>query len=308
MKMNRRFGPVFVQLLRVGFAWTPAVALLVPPGLLAAQEPKDTEKKVKTRRPHWDPPDVDAAFHSHGASPPCVLSAVLEQVGARADEMINSLQNFTAQERIEYKSLGNILNPLGGGIGVFDYTVTFERRGEGLAVQESRVPERGSYAFPASSQDVGLPEIALIFHSDLQGDYEMKCEGSGNWNGQATWVMYFQQRRDRPSRTASFGDKGNVYPVRLKGRAWIAKDSGEVMHLETGLMEGIPAINVQEWYLSIDYGPVQFRTRDVRIWLPQTVDAYCNFGLHRAISYHTFRNFLLFSVQTDQVIGKPQNP
>jgi hypothetical protein len=308
MKRKRRFGKVFAQAVRASFAWTLAVALLVPSGFSAAQEPKDTENKVKARRPHWDPPDVDAAFHSHGESPPCVLSAVLEQAGARADEMINNLQDFTAQERIEYRSLGNILNPLGGGIGVFDYTVTFERRGEGLAVQESRVPERGSYAFPASAQDVGLPEIALIFHPDFQDDYELKCEGSGKWNGQPTWVVHFQQRRDRPSRTASFGDKGAVYPVRLKGRAWIAKDSGEVVHLETGLMEGISAINVQEWYLSLDYGPVQFRTRNARIWLPQAVDAYCNFGVHCTISYHTFTNFLLFSVQTDQVIGKPQNP
>ncbi|HXR32095.1 MAG TPA: hypothetical protein VN830_00190 [Verrucomicrobiae bacterium] len=263
---------------------------------------------MKTRRPHWDPPDVDRAFHTHGASPPCVLSAVLEEAGARADEMVNSLQDFTAQERIEYRMLGNILNPLGGGIGVFDYTVTFERRSDGLSVQEGRVPERGSSAFPVSAQDVGLPEIALIFHSDFRDDYELKCEGAGNWNGQPTWVVHFQQRRDKQSKTASFGDKGTVYPVRLKGRAWIARESGEVVHLETGLMEALPAINVQEWYLSIDYAPVQFLTRDVRIWLPETVDAYCNFGLHRTISYHTFTNFLLFSVQTDEVIGKPQNP
>jgi len=29
---------------------------------------------------------------------------------------------------------------------------------------------------------------------------------------------------------------------------------------------------------------------------------------HRTITCHTFTNFLLFSVQTDQAIGKPQNP
>ena len=30
----------------------------------------------------------------------------------------------------------------------------------------------------------------------------------------------------------------DVYPVSLKGRAWIAADSGEVMHLETNLVKG----------------------------------------------------------------------
>jgi hypothetical protein len=295
-------------MLCVSFAWTLSGALRMAPGSPTAQQSKDAEKKLKNRSPHWDPPDVDAPLRSHSSSAPCLLSSVLEQSGARADAMIANLQNFTAQERIEYQSLGTMGNHLDGGTGTFDYTVVFEQRREGLAVQESRAPEHGSYAFPASTRDVGLPEIALIFLPNFQGDYEMKCEGTAAWNGQPTWVVHFQQRRDRPSRTLSFSDKGVVYPAKLKGRAWIAADSGEVMHLETSLMEGIPAMNVLAWYLSIDYAPVQFRTRNVRVWLPQVVDAYCNLGDHRTITYHTFTNFLLFSVQTDQVIEKPKNP
>jgi hypothetical protein len=80
------------------------------------------------------------------------------------------------------------------------------------------------------------------------------------------------------------------------------------MHLEATLIEAVPAFNVRHWYLSIDYAPVQFRTRNVRVWLPQTVDAYCDFGDRRTVRYHTFTNFLLFSVQTDQTIDKPKQP
>jgi hypothetical protein len=57
-----------------------------------------------------------------------------------------------------------------------------------------------------------------------------------------------------------------------------------------------------------NYAPVQFRTLNVRIWLPQAVDAYCNFDDHRAIFYHTFTNFILFSVQTDQRSQEPRGP
>jgi hypothetical protein len=42
--------------------------------------------------------------------------------------------------------------------------------------------------------------------------------------------------------------------------------------------------------------------------LPQTVDAYCDFEDHRTIAYHTFTNFMLFSVRTDQAIEKSTNP
>jgi hypothetical protein len=155
---------------------------------------------------------------------------------------------------------------------------------------------------------VGLPDLALIFLPELQGDYEMNCEGATEWNGQPAWVVHFQQRKDRPSHTVSFRDKGVVYPAHLKGRAWIAAGSGEVMHLETGMMEGIAPMHVRGWYLSIDYAPVQFRTQKVSIWLPRDVDAYCEFDEYRTITYHTFSNFMLFSVHTDQEIQKPQNP
>ena len=73
-------------------------------------------------------------------------------------------------------------------------------------------------------------------------------------------------------------------------------------------MEKIPAGKMRHWYLSIDYAPVQFRTRDVRIWLPQTVDTCCDFQDRRAMAYYAFTDFMLFSVETDEKVEKPQEP
>ncbi len=285
---------------------------LTAPQTLVAREPSGAEKRPNGTFPFWHLPDVDAPLGSLTSATPCPLSSVLEQSGARADELVSNLQNFTAQEKIEYQSLGNMASVLEEGTGIFDYTVAFEPRREGLAVEESRTPERGSRAFPTSTKDVGLPEMALIFLPYFQSDYQMNCEGAAEWNGQPAWVVHFEQRNDRPSQTASFIVKGRPYPAKLKGRAWIAQDSsedaGEVLHLEASLMEAIPAANVRRMYLSIDYAPVQFRTQNVRVWLPQAVDAYGDFGDHRTIVYHRFTNFLLFSVRTDQVIEKPKEP
>jgi VWFA-related protein len=278
----------------------------------ATRKHKDAEKSPNGKELFWYPPDVDAPVRSLSSSPPCPLSAVLEHAGVRADDLVSNLQNFTAQEKIDYRMIGSMAHLLDQGEGAFDYTVAFEQRPQGLAVEEARTPERGSRAIPASGQDIGLPELALIFLSNFQADYEMKCEGAAQWNGQPTWIVHFQQRKDRQSHTASFSAKGVAYPAKLKGRAWIAEDSsddsGEVVHLETSLMEPVPAANVRFLYLSIDYAPVQFRTQNVKVWLPQAVNVYGDFGDHRTIVSHTFTNFLLFSVQTDQVIQKPANP
>ncbi len=287
--------------------------------LPTAQQTKETAKKPKDRPTRWNPPDVDAPLKSISVSPPCPLSDVLQQAGARADEMIDNLQNFTADETIQYQSLPENEDLTGqfsaimpdvpdAGIGTFEYLVMFSSQSTGTSIQESRTPTKGTQPFPASTQDTGLPEMALIFLPSIQADYDMTCAGSGAWDGQSTWVIHFQQRKDKPSHTLSYRDKGGVYPAKLKGRAWIAQDSGQVMHLETSLMEGIPMMRVKNLMLSIDYAPVQFHSQNVRIWLPQNVEAYGEFMDRRTIIYHTFSNFMLFSVQTKQEVEKPKQP
>ena len=291
----------------------------LPPPIVLAPGPKETAKEPRHNSMLWDPPNVDAPLRTH-TSAPCLLSGVLQRAGAGAESLVANLQDFTAQEKIAYQLLSNSFTPLQTGGGTFDYTVVVGQRQQEFSVQESRTPQRGSHILPVSVQDVGLPEMALIFLPGFQTDYEMKCEGSSEWNGQPAWVVVFQQRKDRPSHTAMFSVKGVMYPAKLKGRAWIAQDaspesgpesssnSGQVIHLESSLMEAVTNANVRQMYLSIEYAPVQFRTQNVRIWLPQSVDAYGDFGDHRAIIFHTFSNFLLFSVQTDQTAEKPKTP
>jgi len=283
-------------------------AMLIFPASLAAQQSGDIEKKLKNRSLSWNPPALDSPVHPLASSPPCELAGVLELAGVRESEQVTNLQNFTAQEKIEYRTsdVQNFVRDLGSE--TFDYIVVFQKSPGGLVFEEKRDPRRGSSVSPAATQDMGLPEMVLIFLPNMQDDYEMSCEGAVQWDRQLTWVVHFQQRKDKPSRSYSFRVGNAVYPVGLKGRAWIASDSGEVVHMETGLMAEVPAVKVRQAYLSIDYAPVQFQAQPVRIWLPRIVDGFWDFGDHRTIVYHTFSNFMLFSVETDQKVGKPKQP
>ena len=203
---------------------------------------KDLDNKLlRNRSLNWAPPLVDAPFRPAVSSTPCVLSDILEQAGARASELYTSLQSFSAQERIEYQASDHMGYLQDARTGNFDYVVIFQQTTAGTTVQESRQPMHGSRLLTAFTQDIGLPEMALMFLPEIQDDYEMTCEGTAEWNGQRTQVVRFVQRKDKPSHTLSLRDgKGAVHPARLKGRAWIAADSGEVMHMETSLMEEIP--------------------------------------------------------------------
>lgn len=248
----------------------------------------------------WNPPNVDARL---SASTGCALSSVVEQAGTRALKFVTNLQNFTAEERIEYRALGNAFEQ-DSDVGTFDYTADLGLTNRGYVVQEYRKPAKGNHMFPAATQEVGLPEMALIFLPNFQKIYNMECEGSTEWKGQTVWVVHFRQRASQRSHLVSLSFGG--YPALLKGRAWIAQDSGEVVHMEIGLMREIPEVGVKEWFLSLDYAPVRFRTRDVEVWLPQFAEAYEDSRIRKTIIVHKFSTFQLFSVQTDAVTGSPK--
>jgi hypothetical protein len=286
-----------------------AVIALVATFASAKSQPSGPaqDKQDKPAELHWDPPQVDDPVPELSNTPPCSLHDVLSQAGRRAAELVDLLQNFNAQEHLRFAqtdSLGMAEMYIAEN---FDYLVDFGEQSGPLKVQETRTPLAGSdNARLSTIVDKGLPVLALIFYPGMQSDYEMRCEGFTQWNTLPAWVVYFRQVGGVKPRTLSVGTAANVFPVSLKGRAWIAADTGQIMHLETNLLKGVPIIELRANAVSIDYAPVDFPSRHVQLWLPKSAVAYTDYGKRRTIIEHTFSDFQLFSVQTQQVIGKPK--
>jgi hypothetical protein len=265
------------------------------------------EKQKKPAELHWDPPQVDEPVPGLSITPPCSLHNVLNQAGHRAAELVDLLQNFDAHEHLRFEQTDRLGMSEMFIAENFDYLVDFGEQSGPLKVQETRTPLAGSdNAHLSTIVDKGLPVLALIFYPGMQSDYEMRCEGSTQWNNQLAWVVYFRQVDGVRPRTLSMGTAASVIPVSLKGRAWIAADTGQIMHLETNLVKGVPIIELRANAVSIDYAPVEFPSRYIQLWLPKSAVAYTDYGKRRTIIEHTFSDFQLFSVQTQQIIEKPK--
>jgi len=96
------------------------------------------------------------------------------------------------------------------------------------------------------------------------------------------------------------------FPLALKGRAWIAADTYEVLRLETDLLEPVKKVRLQREHMSIEYGPVDFQKGTVRLWLPQLADLYIDYHGHRYQRTHKFSDFQLFLVESAQVVKAPK--
>lgn len=282
------------------------------------QSAQEEEKKASSSL-RWDPPRVDTPVSSLSAMPSCSLPEVLKQAGQHAEELIDNLQKFIAHEQVRYQQTNREGAPEISLTPKFEYLVDFGKTFEPLRVHETRTPLAGAADGPLRSiLDKGLPVLALIFHPALQGDYEMRCEGATQWSRKPAWVVHFRQMRGKRPRTVTMETPVEVYPrtvnaielrpLSIKGRAWIAADSGQVVHLETNLVGPILSIDLSELAMSVDYAPVKSHSLSVEIWLPQFAVAYTDYAQRRMIIEHTFSDFELFSVQTRENIGEPREP
>ena len=265
-----------------------------------AEQHNATEPQAKRKHLDWLPPNVDVPLPSLAATPPCDITKVLGEAGSHALELTANLENFTAEEQIKYEKWSYSGVPQESDAAMFHYVFAFEKKGEDLISREYRSPWKGGHSFPATSQDMGQVALALIFRPNMQADYEMNCEGLDQRNKQKAWVIHFQQRKDKPHRTMEFHIQGQKIGAMLKGRAWIGMESGQTLHLETNLMHDIPDVELRRGSLSVDYGPVEIRSRKLQLYLPQQVEAFWEFGTYRVILIHTFRDFKLFTVETTQ--------
>jgi tetratricopeptide (TPR) repeat protein len=256
---------------------------------------------------NWAPPDVDEEKLSTYSGASCALKEVTEAAGARVEELVKNVDQFTATEEMEHESLSPLGVRLSKEVRSFDYLVAIRKMGaRGLDVQEYRDGSVSTQPFSAHVATLGLPMLALVFHSYFRDEYEFKCEGRGEWRGRPAWVVHYRQKDNEMSEMRVYRVKGMSYPVRLKGRAWIDADNSQILAMEADMVRTVPEIRLLRDHQMIEYGPVEFRKAKTPMWLPKSADWYCNLAGQRYHRRHSFSHFLLFSVEDTQKIGTPK--
>jgi cytochrome c-type biogenesis protein CcmH/NrfG len=276
----------------------PASTLL--PGLPALTPVTET---------NWIPPDIDQEKLVLDSGVSCHLDDVIRATGDRVKELVENVDRFTATEKVEHSSLSPLGLVVSKETRKFDYMVEIRPFGaHDLDVQEYRNGSVSAQQFSGNIGTIGLPTLALVFHPYYQEKYEYSCEGRGTWRGQPAWMVHFQQRTDRKSAMLVYRVAGKSFAVGLKGRAWIDTTSSQILAIETDTMRPVPEIRLMRDHQLIEYGPVDFRNNTMHLWLPKSADWYSSLSGQRYHRRHTFSQFLLFSVDDQQKIGKPKEP
>jgi hypothetical protein len=294
--------------------------LRAPPAPSASSAPVTTAESLKAAalnevvvatmgRSTWMPPDVDASVPPVEPGASCSLDEVVQKAAMRMEEFVHNIDRFTATELILNETINKKGFAAGAEKATFNYLVSIEVLGGGfLNVNEFRQNKSLSPGFPESVMTNGLPAMVLIFHPRFAKNYQMTCEGLAQSNAGLAWQVHFRQRKDQPNELRSYrlGAQGPSYPVAVKGRAWIAADSYEIVRMETDLVAPMPDIRLAADHVALEYGPVHFRSGAREMWLPQSAEVFFEWRGQRVHRRHKFSNYLLFSVDDKQKISAPR--
>jgi hypothetical protein len=245
------------------------------------------------------PLDIDAQKPSVAAGVQCPAD-ILQVTSNPSRQLIDGLSQFSAIEHMVHENLSPQGSPKNRETRQFNYVVSISEPTPGsLIIQEYRDSAGGSLDMPDKITTTGLPVLAIAFHPLFRDDFDMHCEGLGDWDGQPAWLVHFQQIEEKPSRLRRYVVNKNNYPVRLKGRAWIQADNLQIVHLETDLVRPVPEIHLLTEHTSVSYGPVQFKRSGTDLWLPKSAELYVHFAKLRFHRSESFDHFMLFA--TDAV-------
>lgn len=257
----------------------------------------------------WAPPDVDASKPAVDANVACSLPDVLKPTATNTAALLKNLEKIGAREAIELYELDPLGNTQLQRLENFDYVVGIREAAQRrqFFIEESRRAFSVAESTVSRYYTQGIPALALVFHPYYVDDFELTCEGLGQWRGEPAWVLHFQQRDTKPSRLHGYQIRDSFFPVPLKGRAWIGANSYQVLRIETDLVKPIEDIALQQEHMSIEYRPVHFQKQKVDLWLPETAEVYSLRGKRRLRLRHVFTDFMLFLVDMKQDIKDPKN-
>jgi len=264
---------------------------------------------LKPELPKWIPPNVDEFLPGVEPGIACPLREILDGAADHVREFMKSVDRITATEHLNHQ----VVNEWGLGTREekrsFNYVVSISEVSPGyLSVEEYRNGTTDLSVFPDAIATTGLPAAVLVFHPYYRDDYDMRCEGLGQWKDSRAWQIHFSQKPKKPSRLRGYraAVDGPLTPIAFKGRAWIQENTHQVVRMETDLQSAMPEIKLFAEHMDIEFGPVTFHSQKENMWLPASADIYFDLRGRRIRRRNTFTNYLLFTVNEKQSISAPK--
>jgi tetratricopeptide (TPR) repeat protein len=295
-------GPVHTLITKVQKGdQTPAAGSQIA----ALSSPLMAEPKLVLSMQTWRPPDIDDIKPTIEPGVTCSCAQVLAGAGQRVQELVQDVTRFTADEDLFHKSLDGAGLSNHAETRKYNYAATISTSPGSVLIEDyvdDRVTQGG---YPDGIKSSGFIMLALVFHPEMQADFDFDCEGQVRWSGKPTWLVHFRQRPDRPNRMHEYNLSGKIYRIDLKGRAWISQDTSQIVHIEADIVNPSHEVQLLSEHQVVEYGPVPFARKNTMLWLPKNVEIYFDFRKHRYYRHYALDHYMFFDVDVSEKVKLP---
>ncbi len=233
------------------------------------------------------------------------LNRLLDQVGNSVELFWQQFPAVSCIETVTQEKLGDRGKPVYRQDTDFDYLIFFDRDGDDLLIDESRVvkKEAGKRKEIPLLMTNGFSSLALIFHPAYQSSFEYQLMDDDMVAGKRLIRIDYRHIPGTRS-TAALRLRGRDYPLDLRGTAWIDPATFEIVKMTAGLGSPMVDLNLKMLNSEVSYAPMRFENIKRTLWLPVSASVDVETARQHWRNIHKFNDYRHMSVKSESVVSK----
>ena len=184
----------------------------------------------------------------------------------------------------------------------YDYLIMMNGTGDEFQLNESRIESanaRGKQTQLPMLVTNGVATVLLVFHPYYRDSFTFESGEEENFNGHSAIPVHFGHITGRRT-PAALALRGREYPLELEGTAWLDKQSGEVVKVETTLEHDMSDVGLRALHIHVEYKPFAPDKKVGILDLPALAVIDVETPRQHWRNTHVFDNYRGFSTDAEQ--------
>jgi len=182
----------------------------------------------------------------------------------------------------------------------FDYLVMMEGTGDDFQLNESRLETKAAPHRPLPMLVTnGFSTMLLVFHPYYSGSFEFERGPEEMVDGVQAVTVRFKHIRGQRS-LAALALHNREFPLELQGTAWLNKKTGQVLKMESTLVDEMTDIGLRSLNVHVDYKLVQLGADIGSMTLPVLATVEVTTPRQRWRNTHAFTDYKVFGAEAEQ--------
>ena len=215
-------------------------------------------------------------------------------------QYISQLSNLHCKEMVTQEKLTSKGHVETTEHSSYDYLIMMEGSGDDFQLNESRLETK---AAPHKQLPMlvtnGFSTLLLVFHPYYSNAFEFERGPDDTVDGVSAVTVHFQHIRGRRS-LAALSLRNREFPLELKGTAWLDKTTGQVLKIESTLLDDMSDIGLRSLNVHVDYKYIQLGKNAAALTLPVLATVEVTTPKQHWRNTHRFSDYKIFGAEAEQ--------